>query len=87
MRLRALRSYYGLLSDISEFMKAHPNIHYRYLVQASESPLPEYDLLNFNAANAKQGIDLGIKDAKAEIERGPGVSFKQFAKGFTVEPT
>jgi len=80
-----LRSYYGLLSDISEFMKAHPKINYRYLVQASEAPLPEYDLLNFNAANAKQGIEIGMKDAKAEIERGPGVTFREFAKGLTVD--
>lgn len=80
-----MRSYYGLLSDISEFMKAHPKINYRYLVQASEAPLPEYDLLNFNAANAKQAIEIGMKDAKAEIERGPGVTFREFAKGLTVD--
>lgn len=46
-RRRALQNYYHLLSDIAIFMRANPDINYRYFVQATESPEPEYELLNF----------------------------------------
>lgn len=53
MRKRAIKSQTTLLSDISEFIRAHPTIQYRYLVQASKDPVAEYELLNFSEANAK----------------------------------
>jgi hypothetical protein len=52
MRKRLIKSQTTLLSDITEFIRAHPTIQYRYLVQASKDPLPEYELLNFNVYNA-----------------------------------
>ena len=79
-RKQAIKSQYTQLSDISEFIRAHPKIQYRYLVQASKDPLAEYELLNFTEENAKQGISLGIKDAKASIEMGPGVAFDRFLR-------
>lgn len=78
MRKRNIRAQTTILSDISEFIRAHPTIQYRYLVQASKDPLPAYELLNFNPYNAKTGIDLGIADAKRTVEMGPGESFKKF---------
>lgn len=61
-------------------MRANPHINYRNYIKASEAPLPEYDLLNFNYQNIKQGIDLGIKDVKALLETGDhnfGAAVKQ----------
>ena len=78
MRANSLHSYYVLLSDIYAFMRAHPDVQYRYFVQASEDPLPPWELLNFTEKNAHHGIDLGMKDAKNAVEMGSGEAFKRF---------
>mmetsp|Transcript_12856 Transcript_12856/g.21745 ORF Transcript_12856/g.21745 Transcript_12856/m.21745 type:complete len:270 (-) Transcript_12856:151-960(-) len=75
-RKQEFKSYYGLLSDIAEFMKAYPEINYRYFVQASETPLPSYDLLSFSPANSERCIALGTKDAQRVVEMGEGESFR-----------
>lgn len=82
LRAHTLHSYYVLLSDIYAFMRAHPKVQYRYFVQASEDPLPSYELLTFNENNAQKGIDLGMKDAKRTIEMGEGEAFKRFKTQF-----
>jgi len=82
LRKQDIRGYYTLLSDISAFIKAHPDIQYRYLVQASETPLPPWDLLSFTPELAEKGIELGKKDAKATVEMGEGESFKRFEHDF-----
>lgn len=78
MRMREIKGYYSLLSDIASFIRAYPNINYRYFVQATKSPEPVYDLLSFNPKMTESMIELGKQDAKAVVEMGPGASFKQF---------
>ena len=63
-------------------MRAHPEVKYRYFVQASQDPLPAWELLNFTPKNAQKGIDLGVKDAKRAVEMGEGEAFKRFQSQF-----
>lgn len=62
-RIKELRSYYTLMSDIAEFMRANPDINYRYFVQASEAPISDIQLLNFSRKNVDKCVNLGMKDA------------------------
>ena len=48
MRLKEMKDYYKTFSDIAEFMRANPDINYRYYVQASENPIPVTQILNFS---------------------------------------
>jgi len=72
LRHHSMKGYYSLMSDLREFIRAFPEVKLRYVVQASESPLPDYDLLSFNKKNVDKCVTLGMKDAEAAIQRGPG---------------
>ena len=61
-------------------MRANPDINYRYFVQATESPEPEYELLNFVPDQITSMIELGKQNAQTVVSKGPGVSFWQFEK-------
>ena len=71
-RRNVLKSYYSLMSDLKEFIRAYPDIQRRYLIQASQSVIPEYDLLEFSQDNIRKGFELGVSDAKAILEKGAG---------------
>ena len=47
-RSRDFKGFYTLFDDIVEFMRAYPDLQYRYFVQPSEQPEAEYDILNFD---------------------------------------
>jgi predicted acylesterase/phospholipase RssA len=55
-----------------------PDVQFRYVMIASEK-LPDQAIpLDFKAKNIKTMIELGIKDAKAALAEGPGVSAERF---------
>lgn len=83
MRQMDFKSYYSTLNDVAEFIRANPDIQYRYFVRPSKTPLESYNILNFSPENSKRAIDLGVKDAQATIDMGPGKSFARFMNGNT----
>ena len=80
LRARELKGYYTLFNDIALFMKAHPDVQYRYFVQPTQKPESEYDILSFNKARIESMITMGKQDAQKVVEMGPGVSFDIFRK-------
>jgi hypothetical protein len=66
------------MNDFAEMLRAYPNVKYRYFIQASEEPLPDWELINFNPTNIQRGIDLGIKDTKAVLSKSHGEGFQQY---------
>lgn len=78
-RIKDMKHYHSLLDDVSSFMRAYPDVDYRYFVQASEQPEPEWDLLSFGKATIEKMIKLGQKDAKKIYGMGAGVSFEIFS--------
>lgn len=56
-------------------MRARPNIQFRYLGTASAPLASGPDLLSFNKTLIEGMIDLGMKDGKDIIAKGPGYYF------------
>ena len=44
-REKTLKAYYTYENDVIEFMRAEPDLQYRYYFQATQELEPEYDLL------------------------------------------
>ena len=79
-RARTIRDYYQVMNDIEEFMKANPDINYRYFFQPETSLLPDYFLLEFGSKFTGPLITRGQQDALKVIKKGPGASFDKFRK-------
>jgi len=52
-RKHSIRGYYSEMDDIVEFMKANPDIQYRYYIQPEKTLLPEYKILEFDFVHTK----------------------------------
>lgn len=74
------------MDDIIEFMRANPNVNYRYFIEPQEELLPAYKILEFGPKYTHPMITLGINEAKRVIEEGPGVSFKKLKERLPRHP-
>lgn len=81
-RKREINSYFSEMNDVVEFMKAYPDVSYRYFLQPAKTLLPEYKILEFDFVHTKPVFLQGIADAKAVIDLGPGKSFDNLLAKF-----
>jgi hypothetical protein len=81
-RKREIHSYFSEMNDVVEFMKAYPDMSYRYFLQPKKTLLPEYKILEFDFSHTKPVFLQGIADAKAVIDLGPGKSFDNLLAKF-----
>ena len=69
-RFNALKSYYSVMSDVDEAMRAFPDVHFRYLI-VPDSPLPSGTIpLDFKPQSIQEMMERGYKDALNAIREG-----------------
>lgn len=77
-RAYSIMAYYNSISLLTEAEQEFPNINFRYVVAPSQE-LPTATLpLGFKHDEILQMIAIGQKDGLAAIQKGPGVSYKEF---------
>lgn len=74
-RKRSIKDTNTTPNDIKEFMRAHPDVNYRYFIQSDDTLLSEYRILEFGHDFTDPLVSRGESDAKKVIEMGPGKSF------------
>mmetsp|Transcript_5401 Transcript_5401/g.8361 ORF Transcript_5401/g.8361 Transcript_5401/m.8361 type:complete len:82 (+) Transcript_5401:251-496(+) len=62
-RYRELKGDYSSLNDLAEFMRAHPNVNYRYLVIPSRQIMPSWEILFPHPSLNEKVIQQGKEDA------------------------
>jgi len=48
MRKRDIEGFYSESNDIVEFMKAYPDVGFRYYIKPEVPLMPEYEILEFD---------------------------------------
>lgn len=82
MRYWSVKNYNKGMSDIYEFKRAHPKIQYRYFFQSSGPLTWGFDEMKFEPAIIIPMINYGKLDAKTEVERRKGQSWKRLEEWY-----
>lgn len=78
IRTLEMMSYHDSIIGLIRAEHTFPNIKFRNVIVPS-TPLPSGNLpISFKHKDVVKMIDLGKKDARASIEKGEGVAFKEF---------
>jgi len=54
---KAIKGVYKTDNDLAEFMKAYPDLTYRYFIQPTEDLLPDWELLYPREKNSRKLVD------------------------------
>lgn len=63
MRIKDIKDQQALNNDIGEFMKAFPEVQYRYFIQPDKQIMGKTEALNFSQSNILKGLRSGTKAA------------------------
>ena len=78
VRMHSIKHYYKGLENVITTMLSHPNVNYRYILEPSGDYPKLWNLLNFGPENTWPMQENGMADAKAALEKGPGVGFQKY---------
>lgn len=77
IRYKTIKDYYSSMDDILEFMRAFPDVNFRYYVQPS-SPLPTLKMLDANNATSTFPMQMqGRLDGENTLKMGEGFMFNK----------
>ena len=71
-------SYTKNIDDIREFMRAWPEVKYRYFIQPKTTLLEEIQILEFGPEWTDPLVTRGEADAKEVVAMGEGKSFDKY---------
>jgi hypothetical protein len=78
LRYWSISSMNKKLRDINEFIRAYPNINFRYFVMPSQNLVSQFNGLDFMPEVLSPMVEIGKKDAENIIKLGHGQGFKRF---------
>jgi len=77
MRYMDIKSYYGGMNDILEFMRAYPEVNFRYYIQPSTA-LPILKILDANNQTSTYPMQMqGRLDGENAVKAGEGAMFEK----------
>ena len=77
-RMKDIRGFYQDTADVAEFMKAFPDLNFRYFFQPDKEVLPQLSIMSFDYETTTRPLfDRAHVDAQQIINMGPGENFKK----------
>jgi hypothetical protein len=76
-RAKEIAKFKKACNVVTGFMRAYPNVGYRYLIKPMEALEHEYNLVDFNPERSKRIIETGRQAAKDALAKAESAVFNE----------